>query len=276
MNGPDSNLRKRYLSWYMIAPVVLVPAWLGGIPFATLVCAMTLYCLREFYNVAKVRSTRAYKWVGRISGTALVVAALVDSGAASASHIFYILPVFIIMLVLTIPIFLQSYEGMLVKESFTILGILYFGWFLAHLVFLRQLDGGFGYVVFLSTAVIFNDVLAYTAGRLWGRTKLTPLISPKKTVEGAIGGLAGSLLAASIFRFAVPALPWPAVLAAAVLIGIAAPLGDLIISVIKRDMAVKDSGNLIPGHGGLLDRCDSLIFATPIFYYFVLLVMHFR
>lgn len=297
--APDENLRKRYFSWYMIAPVVLIPACFGGFPFAVLVCALALYCLREFFNVVNVWETSAYKWVGRISGVALVAAALLEStplpagiheflvGATglplksgaplvSAVHPFYILPVFIIMLVLTIPVFLQSYQGMLMKEAFTILGILYFGWFLGHLVFLRQLPDGFGYVIFLSMVVVFNDVFAYTVGRLWGKTQLAPAISPKKTREGALGGLVGSLAAALIFRYAVPALSLPAVIGAALLIGIAAPLGDLIISVIKRDMAVKDSGNLIPGHGGLLDRCDSLIFATPTFYYYLLLVLNFR
>lgn len=293
---PDDNLRKRYLSWYMIAPVVLVPAYFGGLPFAVLVCAMALYCLREFFNVVHVWDTEAYKWVGRLSGVALVATALFEAaplppklqGLTSATaglplkslfhsiHPFYILPVFIIMLVLTIPIFMQTYEGMLMKEAFTILGILYFGWFLGHLVFLRELNGGFGYIIFLSMTVVFNDVLAYTVGRLCGKTPLTPKISPKKTKEGAAGGLAGSLIAALIFRYAVPDLSLTAVLAAALIIGVAAPLGDLIISVIKRDMAVKDSGNLIPGHGGLLDRCDSLIFATPAFYYFLLLVLNFR
>jgi len=124
--------------------------------------------------------------------------------------------------------------------------------------------------------VVFNDVLAYTVGRMWGKTPLAPAISPKKTREGALGGLAGSLFAALTFRYAVPDLNLTAVLAAGLLIGVAAPLGDLIISVIKRDMSVKDSGNLIPGHGGLLDRCDSLIFATPAFYYYLLLVTRFH
>lgn len=292
----DENLRKRYFSWYVIAPVVLIPAYFGGLVFAVLVCVLALYCLREFFNVAHVWDTSAYKWTGRISGVALVAAALIeppplaetfkhfDSGAvllpaASGStfvhavHPFYVLPVFIIMLVLTIPVLLQRYEGMLMKEAFTIFGILYFGWFLSHLVFLRELHDGFGYIIFLSMAVVFNDVLAYTVGRFCGKTPLAPAISPKKTREGALGGLAGSIIAALVFRYAVPALNLPAVLLAALLIGVAAPLGDLVISVIKRDMSVKDSGNLIPGHGGLLDRCDSLIFATPAFYYYLLLIL---
>ena len=305
----DDNLRTRYYSWFMIAPVVLIPSFFGGLPFALLTLGLALYCLREFFDVVHVWQTAAFKWVGRISGTALIACAFVESTTAHNQlihairsldpslagahqvlsnpggpldmpsilhgvHPFYVLPVFIIMLVLTVPVFLQRYEGMVKQEAFTILGILYFGWFLGHLVLLRNLEHGFGCVIFLSMAVVFNDVLAYTVGRLFGRTKLAPAISPKKTVEGALGGLMGSLLSASIFSYAVPDLSFPLVLLAALSIGVAAPLGDLIISVIKRDMAVKDSGTLIPGHGGLLDRCDSLIFATPVFYYFLRLMLN--
>ncbi len=289
-NG-DGNLRQRYLSWYMIAPVVLLPAYFGGLAFAVLVTALSLYALKEFFEVAHLREVGALKWAGRVLGVMLIFTAIYDSkdipepfslalpGWQSIFGVqplfgvpmFYVMPVFIIMLVLVVPIALGIYEGMLMKQCATMFGVLYFGWFLGHLIFLRHLPDGFGYLVFLSVAVVLNDVLAYTAGRLFGKHKMTPTISPKKTWEGAIGGLAGSVLAVVVFKYAVPSMSWPAAIGAGIVIGIAAPLGDLIVSVIKRDMSVKDSGSLIPGHGGLLDRCDSLVFATPAFYYFLLL-----
>jgi phosphatidate cytidylyltransferase len=264
----DETLRRRYFSWYLIAPVVLIPAYFGGLPFAVLVGFLALMCMREFFEVSHVRESKPYKWIGRICGVALIASAFFVPQA------FNVLPIFIIMLVLTLPILMQKCEGMLVKETFTIFGILYFGWFLGHLVFVRNLSGGFGYVIFLAMAVVLNDVLAYTAGRLFGKTPLAPAISPKKTVEGALGGVLGSVIAAIVFSYAVPDLGLAQTLAAALIISVAAPLGDLIISVIKRDMQVKDSGTLIPGHGGLLDRVDSLIFATPLFYYYLQLVPH--
>ncbi|MBX9878601.1 MAG: phosphatidate cytidylyltransferase [Candidatus Obscuribacterales bacterium] len=278
---PDENLRKRYFAWYMIAPVVLIPSYFGGLPFAVLVCTLALWCLREFFGVVNLSDTPAFRWVGRLGGIALILAAFLETTPNLISlealgfgrpFFFYVLPVFIIMLVLSTPVLLQRYEGMLAKEAFTIFGILYFGWFLGHLVFLRNLNDGFGCIIYLTMSVALNDVMAYTVGRICGKHKLAPLISPKKTVEGAIGGLVGSLIAAAIFGYAVPTLNAWQLVGAAVSISIAAPLGDLIISVIKRDMSVKDSGNLIPGHGGLLDRCDSIIFATPVFYYYVLFI----
>lgn len=307
----DNNLRLRYFSWYLIAPAVIVPCYFGDIPFSILVCVMALTCQHEFFSAVKVWELKSYKWTGRVAGFLLVATAFLASSPVPAYlskpiklltpegipielsqaplthlggfpliinnvNIFYVLPIFIIMLVLAIPVFKGTYEGMLMKECFTIFGILYFGWFLGHLVFLRNMPNGFGYVIFLTMAVVINDVLAYTAGRLWGKTPLCPQISPKKTREGLAGGMIGSLLAAFIFKYAIPDINIGILLGASVIIGIAAPLGDLIISVIKRDVAIKDSGNLIPGHGGLLDRCDSLIFATPAFFYYLQFVQNWK
>lgn len=288
----DDNLRRRYYSWYIIAPVVLIPAYFGGLPFAILITVLALYSLHEFFSVAHVRDIRPYRWTGRIFSVLLVWTAIFNArnvpepfasmmpawqatfGAEPLFSVplFYVLPVFLIMWVLTVPVLMGTFEGMLTKQCVTIFGVLYFGWFLGHIVFLRHLQDGFGFVIFLSVAVVLNDVMAYVFGRLFGKHKMTPNISPKKTWEGAIGGLIGSLIAVAVFHYATPSLSWVKTIVAGLVIGIAAPIGDLVVSVIKRDMAVKDSGNLIPGHGGLLDRCDSLLFATPAFYYYLLLV----
>ncbi|MBM3253892.1 MAG: phosphatidate cytidylyltransferase, partial [Candidatus Omnitrophica bacterium] len=126
---------------------------------------------------------------------------------------------------------------------------------------------GFGSVVFLCSLVVLADVMAYTIGKLFGKHKLIPQISPNKTIEGSLGGLLGAILGGFIFRYALPNLPLSICLFLGVVIGITSQLGDLVISVIKRDVRVKDSGHAIPGHGGVLDRCDSLIFSIPFMYY---------
>ena len=108
-----------------------------------------------------------------------------------------------------------------------------------------------------------SDTSAYFVGRKFGKTKLAPRISPKKTLEGAAGGLAGSVLCAVIISFFVPALPVSDAIALAVIAGVAGQGGDLFESVLKRSSGVKDSGGILPGHGGLLDRVDALVFTAP-------------
>lgn len=288
----DSNLRQRYLSACVLAVVVVACTYAGGIPFALLVGAVSVGCINEFMHLVHVEETIAYKWIGWLSGIAFASAAFLESSAALLNfdlvrkswlatqhagnlpvthslHPFYILPVLIIMIVLIVPLVLQRYQGMSGRESYTIFGVLYCGWFLAYLVFIRNHAGGFGYTMFLCMTVVWNDVLAYTTGRLLGRTKVAPLISPKKTREGALGGFLGSVAAALLFRFLIPGLTPSMALGIGALVGVTAPLGDLIVSVVKRDAGAKDSGNFIPGHGGMLDRCGSFIFATPAFYYYL-------
>lgn len=174
--------------------------------------------------------------------------------------------------------------------ALTFTGAVYIGWLLSAFIMLRQLDtplrGGLlaplaippgAAWLFLVLAITWiQDSAAYFVGRSLGRTRMAPILSPKKTWEGFAGGLAASLLTAVV---AVLLLGLPIGYLAAALIGAAAgvagPLGDLGESLVKRQIGVKDSGNLIPGHGGILDRMDSLLFTGPVIYYGVLLALAF-
>lgn len=177
----------------------------------------------------------------------------------------------------------------------TVLGFIYLGWMPSHLVLLRNLQpegmpitnnplqqAGLAYV-WVSLFIIWStDVFAYYAGKTFGKHLLYPQVSPKKTVEGAIGGmLAAVILAVGVVwiadQFLFPYQPfknmlWQAPLMGA-LVSIAAQLGDLCESLLKRDAGIKDSGNIIPGHGGILDRGDGLIFAGAISYYWICAVV---
>ena len=161
----------------------------------------------------------------------------------------------------------------------TLTGILYLGWTLGHYVALRQLDHGRELVILAVFTTFACDTSAFFVGRAWGRHHMAPAISPHKTWEGAIGGFVGAVAAAlalrSLLNLGDWSLPLNYVEAIAVgcLIGVAAQLGDLLESLLKRRAGVKDSGNLIPGHGGVLDRIDSLVFTGVIVYYFVLWVV---
>ncbi|WP_078120938.1 phosphatidate cytidylyltransferase [Thiosocius teredinicola] len=129
--------------------------------------------------------------------------------------------------------------------------------------------GGAGLMLFLIFLTQFNDVAQYTWGKLFGKHKVVPKVSPKKTVEGLAGGvLTTTLLAWLIGPYLTPLHGWTAA-ATGLLIGLAGFIGDVVISAVKRDIGVKDSGSLIPGHGGIMDRIDSLTFTAPLFFHLV-------
>ena len=154
----------------------------------------------------------------------------------------------------------------------TVLGMIYCGWFPLHLLFLRNLesarfDDGLGFVVMMFTAVLLTDTGCYYAGCNLGQHKLAPVISPNKTVEGSIGGIICAVIGSVVIGYFI-GLEWYLSVIAGLLCTIFAQIGDLSESLIKRDAGVKDSGDILPGHGGFLDRCDSFILTIPVMYYF--------
>ncbi len=165
-------------------------------------------------------------------------------------------------------------EGSFLGWAWTMAGILYIGWMLSHLVALRGLEDGRNWV-FLALFVTFaSDSAAFFVGRAFGRHHLAPRISPGKTWEGAAAGLFGAVIASLLFTLPTP-LALPLGYGQAILLGLAVSVfgqfGDLLESLFKRNMGVKESGKSIPGHGGFLDRIDSVIFAGLVIYYYLLL-----
>jgi len=159
------------------------------------------------------------------------------------------------------------------KIALLLLGVLYVGLLLGHFILTRALPSGEWLIFFVISVTWAGDTGAFYAGRTFGRRKLAPRISPNKTVEGLVGGLALSVLAAFIARYwFVPSFSPADCVALGLLLSLAGMLGDLTESAFKRSAGVKDSGSLIPGHGGMLDRIDSLLFAAPTFYYYLVLV----
>ena len=157
------------------------------------------------------------------------------------------------------------------EVSFAILGFLYIPVFLAHLVMLRQTVYGVQWLMVVMLIVMSNDSLAFYSGKTLGKHRLYPLVSPKKTIEGAVGGLIGSIIGVALAKYTFfPQLSAFDVLFTAIFIGIIGQIGDLFESMLKRGFGVKDSGGIVPGHGGILDRMDSIIFAAPATYYYVI------
>jgi phosphatidate cytidylyltransferase len=162
----------------------------------------------------------------------------------------------------------RNNSGVIVDISTTVFGILYISWFLSFMIKIRYLTGGMGLVLAIIFITKLGDVGAYLIGSRFGKIPLMPRISPKKTVEGAIGGLIFSIMGAFISK---PFLNVANLhlLFIGVSLGILAQLGDLSESLMKRDCQIKDSGNLLPGMGGALDFIDSLLFTAPAFYFYM-------
>lgn len=155
--------------------------------------------------------------------------------------------------------------------SVTFLSIMYLGLFL-YFFLLSTLDNGWIWLILMLVCTWANDTAAYLVGRRWGRRRLVPAVSPGKTVEGSIGGVLGSIMAAFWVTLFYPGLPVGDMLILGALAGVAAQAGDLVESAIKRQACIKDAGSLIPGHGGILDRFDSMLFTAPLVYYYVGLI----
>jgi phosphatidate cytidylyltransferase len=155
--------------------------------------------------------------------------------------------------------------------AWTMAGMLYVGWLLSYFVALRGLDAGRDWVFLALFTTFASDIAAFVTGRALGKHHLAPRISPGKTWEGAIGGVLAAIIVSLLFTMLLPLSYGQAILLGS-LVSILGQLGDLIESLLKRNMGVKDSGKLLPGHGGILDRTDSVIFAGIMVYYFVLLL----
>lgn len=152
------------------------------------------------------------------------------------------------------------------------LGLLWVGFMGAHLLMIRQLPEGNYWLLILTGITAGSDSGAYYTGRAFGKHKLSPLISPNKTIEGAVGGIiTGVVVAILLALLFLQAVPWGFVIVSSLFLGVVGICGDLVESVIKRATGTKDSGTILGGHGGILDRADSILFAAPVLYYLLLI-----
>jgi phosphatidate cytidylyltransferase len=261
-----------YRSWLIMAPIMIGCVILGRVPFIFLIGVLSIVGFKEF-----ARATGLYDdwWMTSIAylGIATVTAASLwlDPGDSSAGWFgfFMAAPVFVISGILLVPILRNRVEGQLQAVSLAIVGFVYVGWMFGHLGFLANADHAYAYVLYLLIAVELNDVAAFTFGKAFGRHKLRSNISPRKTWEGALGAFAVSMALPWAFRSTFPHFGTAQLLWTGAIVGIGGQLGDLSISVIKRDVGIKDMGAAIPGHGGILDRIDSLIYTVPLFFHMV-------
>jgi phosphatidate cytidylyltransferase len=259
-----------YRSWVVMAAVGLLFVFAGRI---AVIVGVTLLSVLGFKEFARASGLYRDWWM-----TGAVYASIAAVGVASLiSHprgeepgtgwygLFVAVPVFAIALILIIPILRNRAHGELQKMALSIVGFIYIGWMFGHLGFLANATYAYGFLCFVIFATELSDVSAFTFGRLFGRHPLRSEISPRKTVEGALGALAVSMILPWALRFSFPFFGTTQLILTGLIVGIGGLLGDLSISVIKRDIGTKDMGAAIPGHGGILDRIDSLIYVAPLF-----------
>jgi phosphatidate cytidylyltransferase len=279
----SGSLTQRLLSAAILLPLLVVVIWWSVWSVAAIVGLATVVGLIELYGVLRQGGYQPRIVVGVASALAIVLAIWFQ--AMGGVDVLMPLVTCLIIIGLVVELAYPQQPGSLPAWGLTFAGAFYIAWLLSHFILLRSFNApplhvsiftplgmqpGVAWIYYVCAITWLQDTSAYFVGRLFGRHKLAPILSPKKTWEGAAGGMFGAILTGIV---CVPLLGLPITLLQGALLGliggIVGPLGDLSESLIKRQVGLKDAGNLIPGHGGILDRADSLLFTAPILYYLI-------
>jgi len=279
------DLGKRVAVAGFAIPVAFAIVYLGGWALGVGMSVVAALAAAEFYTLSERKGNRPFRWIGVAAAAGLVLLCTALGTFAQAAPWALAGILFLTFTSLIVGLWLRDADGSpLADASITVTGALYVGGGLAFAVLLRELPRemtlpsdpspwlGAAFLIFPIAATWLGDSFAYFGGTKWGKRKLAPSISPKKTVVGGVTGLLGSVLAASIMAWIFTSLVpgWHVsqvlMLVAGLLVGVTAQVGDLAESALKRSAGVKDSGDLIPGHGGVLDRFDALFFTLPLAY----------
>ena len=283
----SSSLAQRVLTAAIAVPVLAGLIWLGVWSLALLVTAAVVVGLNELYGGFTHAGFRPRVAVGIAAGLLFCVVAA--TRPFTPADLIGPALALIVCGSLLAELARRDREGALVNWALTLAGACYVGWLFSHFILLRQLqtplrpgsllallhiDAGAAWVYAVLAITWLQDTGAYFTGRAIGRHKMAPALSPNKTWEGAAGGVASSVVTALLL---VPLLGLPIGYAGAALLGVAGGVlglvGDLAESFIKRQVALKDLGTLLPGHGGILDRADSIMFTGPVLYYLILVLV---
>jgi phosphatidate cytidylyltransferase len=263
-----SDLWTRYRSWLILAPLMILPLLLGRLPAIIGVGLLGLLCYNEFARATGLFRHRL------ISAVVALGILLITFASADRWYGFFVaLPSLTVSLIVIIALIADAPKGYIQRVALGIFAFLMFGVCLGHYGYFANDRVGTPLLLAIILCVELNDVFAYCTGKLFGRRKLAPATSPNKTLGGALGALVlTSALFASIahFIFRGTTLDHPLHLATlGLLLSLTGQWGDLVLSSIKRDLGLKDMGATIPGHGGLLDRFDSLLFVGPALFHYI-------
>ena len=264
---------KRWITGLAALPFLIYLIYLGGVAFLLLIGLACICSLWEYFRIVFNAERRPRSsiivWWGYCVSLAILGATHIDGLSGMA-----IVVAFNLIIVGLFSVFIYKANplvGDIIQKQ--IQGIVYIPLLLSFLVMIRREPDGMTWIYFLLAIIFAGDISAFYVGSYLGRHKLNPAVSPGKTIEGAIGGLAGNLLAGALgIYFFLPALSKAIGIVFFLSVGIAGQVGDLFESELKRSSSIKDSGGLLPGHGGFLDRIDALLFASPVAYLFKMVI----
>jgi phosphatidate cytidylyltransferase len=272
-------MKQRIITALCGIPVLVAFIWYDTPRFPLLILLIAGFAALgaiEFYRLAALSGARPLTVFGVVWCLLFIVGAHLDANY----DVDYLIPSLLASAII-LPLvwfLLFSSQRSFVNWSWTLAGTLYLGWMLGYYVALREHDQGKEWVILVIFSVFACDTVAFFVGRAWGKHRMAPTISPRKTWEGAVGGFLAAIAAAAIIYallnvadFSLPT-GYAQVVFLGCLVGVVAQLGDLLESMLKRRAGVKDSGTLLPGHGGILDRIDSLVITGAIIYYYVVWV----
>lgn len=258
---------KRILTTVLGLPIVTI-IFLFGDKFIIggIVLIASIICMYEYFNIIK-KVSKPVEWVGYLSNVFIIGATFLNWNLLTYMLIFSI-PFLILLLFLQVIV--TNMKTTFKDVSYTLIGIMYIPFFLMFMELIRCMENGKILIGYIFTISWSTDIFAYLIGKKWGTHKFSK-ISPKKSIEGSIAGIIGAIVISLIYTFVVNkylkmGFSYQLVGIISGIISIISQVGDFVASAIKRFVDVKDYGNLLPGHGGLLDRIDSLLFITPFMY----------
>ena len=264
-------------------PLFLI-VFVGGYALLAACFFIGVLAIREFFNGFENIDIKPSKMIAYVSAAALYAIDLLSSAGFQIAGVTFstydnkwVLLWFACVIIASLLYMFNVEKRSLADGAFTITGIVYIIFLSHHITLVDRLWEGTSpvsvmvWLIFLSA--FGTDVMAYFTGYAFGKHKLCPSISPKKTIEGAIGGTIGSIIICGVFGYFLANEYFVHCLIIGALGGIVSQLGDLTASVFKRKMGIKDYGNLIPGHGGVLDRVDSVLFTAPLVYYYYIFII---
>lgn len=279
-------LKKRVITALWGIPLLVAVVWFGEpwnpTLFTVFVAIWGLLAAFEFYRLVTTSKVSPLTYFGLVCVLLFIVGRNPDVLSTLEPHfdIDLITPLLLTSAAVLSFVWLlarRQKEGAFAGWAWTMAGILYIGWLLSYLVSLRGLEDGRNWIFLALFTTFASDTAAFFTGRALGRHPLAPNISPGKTWEGAVGGVLGAILVSLFFILPTPLslslyLNWGQAILLGLLVSVFGQIGDLTESLLKRNVGVKDSGTLIPGHGGVLDRVDSIVFAGVVVYYYALFV----